>query len=119
MLRHQKNWVSNWSIGNTLSIVASDDILDDLVDLSLDPNQGRAREMIVEAWGPIRRSRSIKTLAQCLKDEQVAGHAVVALSIIRSVEALGLLEPFLHHPKPWIREAARAPEKGSINRFVD
>jgi hypothetical protein len=95
-----------WAIGNALSVLADEEILDALVELSLDSRHGRAREMIVEALGNVRNSRSIETLLKCLEDDQVAGHAVLALGRLRAVEALDRLNSFLEHPKPWIRDAA-------------
>jgi HEAT repeat protein len=95
-----------WAIGNALSIVANEEILDDLIGLSLDTKHGRAREMIVQALSNIQDQRSIQVLVNLLKDDQVAGHAIIALGQLHAIDLVEELEPFLQHPKPWIRSAA-------------
>jgi len=47
-----------------------------------------------------------------LEDEDVAGHAVIALGNLRAKQARGKIEALLRHKKAWIRgEAGKALRK--------
>jgi hypothetical protein len=51
-------------------------------------------------------------LVELLEDEQVAGHAVLALRKLAVPETRAAIEPFAEHPRTWVRrEARRALEK--------
>jgi YD repeat-containing protein len=51
--------------------------------------------------------RVIDVLMTLLADEQVAGHAVMALGDLRAVKAIASIERFLGHSKQWVRAEAR------------
>ncbi|MGH3467692.1 MAG: HEAT repeat domain-containing protein, partial [Thermocrispum sp.] len=97
-----------WAIGNALEVVADDDVFEDLVELARDRRYGRAREMIVVALGNMGDPRAVDVLINLLEDEEVAGHAVVALGKQRAGRARPYVERFLDHPTQWVREAARS-----------
>jgi hypothetical protein len=98
-----------WAIGNALSVIVNEGMAADIIRLSLEPKHGSARQMIVLALANIKQQRAVEVLRKCLQDEQVSGHAVMALGRISGPEVIEQIEPFLRHPKPWIREeAARA-----------
>jgi len=101
-----------WIIANALETVADDSVFDELVDLAHDKKHGKAREMVVMALGNMRNPRVADVLIDLLDDEDVAGHAVVALGRLKSEKATPYLERFLDHPRAWIRkEAKRAVTK--------
>jgi hypothetical protein len=101
-----------WAIGNALAEVADDSVLDDLADITTDERWGRSREMVALALGNMTDPRAADVLRALLRDDDVAGHAVVALGNLRAREARAEIERFLAHPKAWVRkEAQRALRK--------
>ncbi len=101
-----------WAIGNALEEVADDSVLEDLVSLAGEKRHGDSRQMLVVALGKFRDPRATSVLVELLDDEDVAGHAIIALGNLRRREARKRIEGFLQHPMPWIRsEAKRALAK--------
>ncbi len=101
-----------WAIGNALSVVADDSVFDEIVALVQDKRHGRAREMLAVALGNMKNPKAVEVLIGLLDDEEVAGHALSALRKLAPPEAREAIEPFVDHPKTWIRnEAKRALEK--------
>jgi len=102
-----------WAIGNSLAVVADDSVFEQIAELAQDRRWGRAREMIAVALGNMdtHRDEAINVLRRLLDDEEVAGHAVIALGKLRAVEARADVEPFLKHPKAWIQKEAKAALK--------
>ena len=96
-----------WAIGNALSVVADDTVFERLAELVTDKGHGKAREMLAVALGNMKDSRAVELLIQLLDDEEVAGHAVIALGKLRSARAHPMVTRYLDHPKSWIRAAAR------------
>lgn len=98
-----------WAIGNALEVLASDEIADDMIRLATDRNYGRAREMVVVGLGKLKDARVLDVLVNLLTDEDVVGHAVMALGKLRAKVARLRIVSLLSHPKPWVRiEAKRA-----------
>ncbi len=101
-----------WAIGNALSIVADDSVFTEIVNLVSDRQHGQAREMLALSLGNMRDPRAQDVLIDLLDDEEVAGHAIMALGKLKSKKAYPKIEGFLDHPKAWVRkEAKRALEK--------
>jgi HEAT repeat protein len=101
-----------WNIANALSYAADDSVFDDVARLARDPSYGRDREMLAVALGGMRDPRAVDVLIELLDDDDVAGHAVIALGTLKAIRARAKIEPFLQHPKPWVRkEAKKALEK--------
>lgn len=96
-----------WAIGNALSEVADDSVFDDIVGLVRDKRHGRAREMLAVALGNMKDPRAVDVLIELLDDEEVAGHAVLALRKLAPPEARSAIERFVDHPKTWVRNEAR------------
>jgi hypothetical protein len=96
-----------WAIGNALEVLATDAIADDMIRLATDRSYGRAREMIVAGLGKLKDSRVVDALISLLTDEDVVGHAVMALGRLRAKAARSRIEPLLSHPKAWIRKEAK------------
>ena len=99
--------LAKWKIADALSECASDRDFDALAILVSDQAQGKAREMLTLALARIPTASSINLLIRLLKDEQVCGHAIMALGRLNAVEAIGAILPFLEHPKSWVRSEAR------------
>jgi len=96
-----------WAIGNALSEVADDSVFDDIVELVRDRRHGRAREMLAVALANVKDPRAGGVLIELLDDEEVAGHAVLALRKLAPLEARSAIERFVDHPKTWVRNEAR------------
>lgn len=101
-----------WAIANTLSVVARDPVFEEIAALVRDKRHGKAREMLAVALGNMKDSRVIDVLVKLLNDDEVAGHALMALGKLKAAKAKPAIERFLDHPKPWVRkEAERALRK--------
>lgn len=104
-----------WAIGNALSVVADDSVYEKLVELVREPLYGSARQMIAIALGNMKDPRAVDILIELLEDDEVAGHALIALRKLKAEKARRHIERFLNHPKTWVRnEAKKALEK--LNR---
>ena len=96
-----------WAIGNSLAVVADDSVFDAIAGLTLDPDHGKSREMVVVALGNMKRPEAVDVLIKLLTDDQVAGHALLALRKLGAKKAQPCIEPFLKHPKTWVRNEAK------------
>ncbi len=96
-----------WALGNALSILADDSVFEGIVDIVQNQNHGKAREMVVVALGNMKDPRAVDVLIEMLKDEEVAGHALLALRKLKADKARPYIEPFLEHPKAWVRKEAK------------
>jgi PBS lyase HEAT-like repeat-containing protein len=98
-----------WAIGSALEVIADDAIFTDVAELVLDRRHGRDREMLARALAKMRDPRAVDVLIKLLDDDQVAGHAVVALRRLKPKKAEPYLEKLLSRPEAWLRkEAERA-----------
>lgn len=96
-----------WAIGNALEVLASDDIADEMIRLATDRRYGKAREMVVLGLGKLKDPRVTDVLLNLLSDDEVVGHAVMALGKLRAQKARSRLQSILNHPKPWIRQEVK------------
>jgi HEAT repeat protein len=96
-----------WVIANALSVVADETVFDDLVTIARDRSYGRAREMLMLAIARTENPKAVDVLLELLNDDEVAGHAVMALGNLGERKARPAVEQFLEHPKPWVREEAK------------
>lgn len=96
-----------WAIGNGLSVVADDSVFDDLVAIARDRTHGTTRQMVALALGNMRDPRAVDVLIELLDDDDVAGHAVMALGKLKAARARASVEQFLGHPRTWVRAEAR------------
>ena len=96
-----------WAIGNALEVVATPDLLDRIIRIVKRKENGTARQMLVLSLAKIRDPKSISVLIELLDDEDVVGHAAMALRKLKAPEALNHLERFVDHPQAWIRNEAK------------
>jgi hypothetical protein len=96
-----------WAIGNALSVVADDDVLNDIIGLIKNKAHGRAREMLAVSLGNMKTPDVKYFLIDLLEDEDLAGYAIIALGKLKSKEARSAIERFLTHPKSWVRSEAK------------
>lgn len=105
--RSKSDFSLNWAIGNALSVVADDGVLNDIIGLIRDKTYGKAREMLVVALGNMKTLDVKYTLIELLEDEDLAGYAIMALGKLKTKEARHAIERFLNHPKSWVRREAK------------
>lgn len=95
-----------WAIANGLAVTADDAVFDQLVALVTDRKYGKEREMLALALGNCRDPRAVDVLITLLADEQVVGHAVMALGKLKSKAARPQIQALLKHPVDWVRAEA-------------
>lgn len=96
-----------WAIGNALSIVDVKGFEKKIIELSRNPNYGKARQMVVLGLGRLRVPEAEEAALDLLKDEQVQLHAITALGKMKSKRALFQLEELLTDTHGLIRKEAR------------
>jgi hypothetical protein len=106
-LHNESNTGIKWAIANALTEVADDSVFDDLVELINDQSNKESREMLAIALGKMKNPKAEDVLIALLKDEVVAGHAVMGLGKLKSKKAVPAIEGFLSHPRTWIRNEAK------------
>ena len=99
--------ILRWAIANALEVVADDSAFIPIAAWASDSRYGDSRQMLVLALGHMSSPAVFDVLVQLLSDETVAGHAVIALGNLHDPRARPAIEPFLKHPKKWIRDEAR------------
>jgi HEAT repeat protein len=95
-----------WAIGNALSTVATDNVANDLYELAQDKGHGKAREMVVVALGNLSDPGAVEVLMNLLDDEEVCGHAIIAIAKLKARQAVPKIQRLTKHPKPWVRKEA-------------
>jgi hypothetical protein len=96
-----------WAIGNALSVVADDRVLDDIIELVENKAYGIARQMLAISLGNMKSPKAVSVLIELLNDPDVDGHAIMALGKLKSKEARSEIERFITHPNTWIRKEAK------------
>ena len=104
-----------WAVGNAMSVMGDDSLYDEIAELASDPSHGKSREMLVVALGRMRQRRedAITLLRRLLRDEDICGHALIALRKLNAVEVAADIRPFLKNPRAWVRNEA----KKALKRF--
>jgi HEAT repeat protein len=93
-----------WTIGNAIAVIADDSVFEDICYLVQDKQYGKAREMLTVALGKMKNPAAVTFLLDLLNDDEVAGHAIIALGDLKAEKALLKIESFLNHPKSWVRK---------------
>lgn len=96
-----------WAIGNALSIVGTNSVADDLFEIVQDVRHGKAREMVVVALGNLSDPRGPEVLLKLLDDDEVCGHAVLAIAKLKLRQAVPKIQRLTEHGKPWVRKEAK------------
>lgn len=104
-----------WAIGNSLSIILDKSSLPALVKIAQEKEHGIARQMVVVALGKMKEREVIPILIELLKDEDVVGHAIMALGYFKDPEMIQYIEPFTEYNVRWIRSEAKKTIK-KINK---
>lgn len=99
---------AKWVIANALAVVADDSVLSQIVSLVRSKEYGRSREMLAVALGNMKDSCVDEVLLDLLNDDEVAGHALMAIRKRKTapLDAEPEIRRLTKHPKPWIRNEA-------------
>lgn len=95
-----------WAIANALAVVADEAAFDELARLARDKSNGKSREMLAVALGNIAAPRAVTVLIDLLDDDEVTGHAVMALGKLRASAARPRIADLQRHPIAWVRQEA-------------
>jgi hypothetical protein len=96
-----------WAIANALEVLADDRVLDDIVALVQEPAYGKSRQMLALALAKMKDPRVIPVLLNLLDDEEVVGHAAIALGTLRAQSARDRIEALTKHGAAWVRKEAK------------
>jgi hypothetical protein len=98
-----------WGIGNCLEIIASPSLsnVEIYKKISNEKRFGITRQMIVLALSKFDKAKVEDLLIDLLGDEDVNGHAVIALGRIKSAKSLPWLRQLGNSPKNWIKREAK------------
>jgi hypothetical protein len=96
-----------WTIGNALAVVADDGVFNEIAKLVREKRHGNAREMLAVALGNMVDVRAVDLLLNLLHDEDVVGHALIALGKLKVQKARPQIESLLKHRKQWVRKEAQ------------
>lgn len=107
--RKEKDEGLRFEIGNALSVVATEEEVDDLTTLALDGSYGGSRAMLCKALARVLGDDAVPILAKLLKseDQAVVGMTIQALGDRRAVNTRESIESFLNHKESWVRGEAR------------
>ncbi|MPM75988.1 hypothetical protein SDC9_122983 [bioreactor metagenome] len=104
--------IDKWVVGDTLYSIQDKRFEDKYIEIVSDKGNGDSRQMIVILLGKLRCEKAIPTLINLLKDDDVNGHAIMALGYFKNIELIKYIEPFLNHEKRWVRkESEKAIKK--------
>lgn len=79
----EPNYGLKWAIGNALEVLADASVFDDIVRIVRDKRHGKAREMVAMALDNMKNPQAVDVLLDLLDDDEVAGHAIIALGRLK------------------------------------
>jgi hypothetical protein len=95
-----------WAIGNALEVIVDDSVFNEIAELVKNKDHGKSREMLVLALGKIKNPNAIDLLIELLNDDEVVGHALIALGKLKAIKALPYIKKMTTHSKLWVRKQA-------------
>ena len=95
---------TKWAVGNTMSIIANDEVLDDIIEIIDDKQNERSRQMFVVALGNMKDPKVVPYLVNLLDDEDLTGHAIMGLSKLKADSTIDDIRKAENHPRPWVRK---------------
>ena len=98
---------TKWAIGNTMEVIANDEVLDDIVAIIDDKSNGKAREMFAVALGNMKDPKVVPYLVNLLDDENLTGHAIMGLSKLKAICTIDDIRKVENHPRTWVRKEAQ------------
>lgn len=103
-----------WALANGLEVMVTGEFGAELASMVRDERFGKAREMLVLALGKSNFSEVNAVLSELLEDDELVGHAVIAL-VKRGVRVDSeRVEALKKHERAWVRnEAGKLLSKSS------
>ena len=87
--------------------MAHEDDFDEIASLARDGRYGDSRKMLALALGRMKKEpRAVDVLLELLEDD-IAGHAIIGLRMLKAKRAKARIEPFLDHERAWVRREAK------------
>ncbi|MGE0791353.1 MAG: HEAT repeat domain-containing protein [Sandaracinaceae bacterium] len=96
-----------WALGNALEVLAGPHLASRMYEFAEDRRYGRARQMVVLGLARIPSSQTVDVLIRLLADDEVVGHAAMALGKLKATPARQQLKLLESHPVDWVRKAVR------------
>jgi len=96
-----------WVVGSALAVVADASVFDELVRLVRHRGYGRSREMLPLALAGMKSAKADQILITLLDDEDLKGHAMMAINKRGVMIDRASLEKVLEDPRAWVRKEAR------------
>src|SRR5215218_1475862 len=94
-----------WAYGNALATLADAEVADDLLELLADRRHGSARQMLCDALKRTKDPRAPDALTELIDDDEVAGHAILALRSYGPKSAI----PHLRRARPKLEAVLARP----------
>jgi hypothetical protein len=107
LYRSERGARGRWEIGNALSVMADDSVFEEIRALLRTRSYGRDREMLVLALPAMTTPPARDLMIECLDDEDLTAHALVAIRHARLAAARGSVERFVDDPRMLVRREAR------------
>jgi hypothetical protein len=95
-----------WVIGNAMAVISDDSVFNEISELVREKQYGKSREMLTVALANMKNPAAIDLLIELLNDDEINGHALMALGKLKAQKARPKIERFLDHPKSWVRKEA-------------
>jgi hypothetical protein len=97
-----------WVAGSALGVVADDDVADQVIEILLDRDLGRAREMVFESVPRLARQRPelVDTIRSLLDDESVRPFVIAALGQLRDVRSRDAISRYVTSDHPLTKRFA-------------
>lgn len=103
-----------WAIANTLASIMDKNSLPALLKIAQEKEHGIARQMVVVALGKMKDPSVTPVLLELLHDEDVVGHAVMAIGYLKDMALVPYIEPFTEYKVRWIRKEAKKAIKKTL-----
>jgi HEAT repeat protein len=94
-----------WAIGNALATLADAGVADDLLELLRDSRHGYSRQLLCDALKRTKDPRAANALIEAIDDDDIAGHAILALRSYGPKSAL----PHLRRARPKLEAVLARP----------
>ncbi|NVJ59338.1 MAG: hypothetical protein HWE27_03055 [Gammaproteobacteria bacterium] len=96
MFKTVENDKLRWIIGNALATVASENDIEQLLDILTEPSYGKARNMLVHAVARLQKTEAVPTLVDCLNDNDLVAQSAIALGNLKATGAKKALKKIRH-----------------------
>ena len=103
---------TKWAFANALATLADEGAAEDLIELIRDKRHGRARQMLCDALKRTKDPRAPDVLIELIDDDDVAGHAILALRRYGPKSA----RPHLRRARPKLEAVLERPSASEFGK---